>query len=244
MREENVKKAHTKHVFSNPNKQWAITIIIFIVLYTFFMWYHAVRGKPYSIFTTEKCIAIAVVFCIGFALALGPLSRFSKSFQKALPYRRSLGLTAAFMSVLHVLLVIFYLPYKFPDKYSKSFLLSWFFSNWLTTLMGILILVLLLIIAFHSFPGGVKKLGRRKWMILQKLSYLVMLFLVIHLLSLGKVPGWIEWWRTFNQPFPPGAFTTTTFCVLVLLLKVVDLIVHGDSLAGEAQEKDITADEA
>ena len=66
----------------------------------------------------------------------------------------------------------------------------------------------------------------------------------IHLLSLGKVPGWIEWWKTFNQPFPPGAFTTTTFCVLVLMLKVVDLIVHGDSLAGETREKDITAAKA
>jgi len=42
---------------------------MFMAIYTFFMWYHKVRGKDYSWFTTEKCIAIASVFYIGLALA-------------------------------------------------------------------------------------------------------------------------------------------------------------------------------
>jgi len=233
-----MKKAQTRHVFANTLKQWLATVAVLAALYAFFMWYHAVRGKTYSWFTTEKCVAIASVFCFGFALALGPLSRFFPAWRKALPYRRSLGLTAAYSSVIHVLLCVLYLPGRFPDKFTPG----WFADHWLTTVMGAVGLVLLLAIAVSSYPAVVKKLGTRKWMILQKLSYLLMLVMVVHLLSLGKVPGWIEWLRTYNKPLPPGAFTTTTFCVLVLLLKAVDLIVHGDSLGRETQDSD-TADD-
>lgn len=227
-----MKKAQTRHVFSNTGEQWIITAVVFVILYAFFMWYHAVRGKPYSWFTTEKCVAIASVFCLGFALALGPLSRFAAAFRNALPYRRSFGLLAAYCTIMHVLLCVLYLPRKFPDKFT----LAWFTSHWLTTVMGVVGLVLFLTIAVSSYPSNVKRLGKRKWMILQKFSYLLALMVVVHLLSLGKAPGWIKWLQTFDKPLPPGAFTTTVFCVLVLLLKAVDLIVHGDSLVGETQE--------
>ncbi len=223
-----MKRPQARHVLSNTLRQWLVSASVFVALYFFFMWYHKVRGKDYSWFTTEKCIAIASVFCLGLALAIGPLSRFGRGFRKALPYRRSLGLTAAWMAVPHVLLSLFYLPFRFPDKYSGA---GWYLSHWLTTAMGAMVLILLLAIALCSFPRAMKKLGKRKWMILQKLAYLVLILLVVHLLSLGKVPGWIKWLKTFDEPLPPGAFTTTAFCVLVLLLKVVDLIVHGDTLA-------------
>jgi len=205
-----------------------VAALVFLVIYAFFMWYHKVRGKDYSWFTTEKCTAIASLFCVGLALALGPLSRFVGAAGRLLPYRRSLGLTGAWMSVPHVLMCIFYLPFALPDKFPGR----WYLDHWLTVVAGVAALVLLLTIAVYSFPRGFKKLGKRKWQILQKCSYLVLLVLVVHLLSLGKVPGWIKWLKTFDKPVPPGAFTTTAFCVLVGLLKVVDLLAHGDSLAG------------
>ena len=89
-----------------------------------------------------------------------------------------------------------------------------------------------MVIVRYSFPGGIRKLGKRKWMILQKLSYLLMVMVVLHLLSMGKIPkNWIAWLETRNWPLPPGSFATMCLCVPVLLLKVVDLIAHGDSLA-------------
>lgn len=223
-----MKKAKAHHVLANSARQWAVSALVFLVIYVLFMWYHKLRGKDYSWFTTEKCIAIASVFCLGLALALGPLSRFVRGWAKVLPYRRSLGLTGAWMSVLHVLLCIFYLPFAFPGKFPGR----WYLDHWLTIAMGVVALTLLLTIAVHSFPRGMKKLGRGKWLILQKCSYLVLFVLVVHLLSMGKVPGWINWLKTFDKPVPPGAFTTTAFCVLVGLLKVVDVLAHGDTLAG------------
>jgi hypothetical protein len=56
--------------------------------------------------------------------------------------------------------------------------------------------------------------------------------IALHLLSMGKIPkNWIVWLETRNYPLPPGSFASMSFLVLVLLIKVVDLFVHGDSLA-------------
>jgi DMSO/TMAO reductase YedYZ heme-binding membrane subunit len=236
-----MKIAKTRHVFSNKTLQWIITWLIYLAFFFFFIWYHDVRGKPFSLFTTEKCTAIASLYCLGLALLLGPLSRFSSTFNKLLPYRRTLGITAAFMTIPHALLVIFYLPVKFPEKYSEEYFLSWFAAHWFTIVMGFLIFILFLVIALFSFKNGIQKLGKRKWMILQKLSYLVLVMIALHLLSMGKIPGnWIKWLETRNYPLPPGSFASMCMCFLVLVFKIVDLLVHGDSLARQpAAEENI-----
>ncbi|MFC1737099.1 ferric reductase-like transmembrane domain-containing protein [Candidatus Hydrogenedentota bacterium] len=234
-----MKAAKTRHVFSNNGLQWAISGTIYLTLFFFFIWYHDVRGKPFTLFTTEKCTAIASVYCLAMALALGPLSRFWSNFGKFLPYRRTLGMTAAFMSIPHVILVFAYLPVKFPEKYSVDYPLSWFVGHWFTIIMGFLSLVLFLMMALYSFPGGIQKLGQRKWLILQKFAYLVMIMVVLHLLSMGKIPkNWIAWIETRDKPLPPGSFPTMVVCLGALFLKVVDLLVHGDSLALKPDESD------
>ena len=151
-----MKIAKTRHVFSNKRVQWIITWLIYLAFFFFFIWYHDVRGKPFSLFTTEKCTAIASVYCLGLALLLGPLSRFNSGFDKLLPYRRTMGLTAAFMTIPHALLVLFYLPFKFPKKYSEEYLLSWFVGHWFTIVMGFLIFILFMVIAGYSFKNGIQ----------------------------------------------------------------------------------------
>lgn len=236
-----MKVAKTRHVFSNKTLHWIITGFIYLAFFAFFIWYHDVRGKSFSLWTTEKCTAIASVYCLGLALSLGPLSRFFSSFDRLLPYRRTLGLTAALMTIPHFLLVIFYLPFKFPEKYSEEYFLSWFVAHWFTIVMGILTFTLFMVIVRYSFPSGIRKLGKRKWMILQKFSNLLMVMVVLHLLSMGKIPkNWIAWLETRDWPLPPGSFATMCLCVSVLLLKVVDLIVHGDSLARQPAAKENT----
>ena len=234
-----MKAAKTRHVFSNQTPQWVITAVIYLAFFFFFIWYHDVRAKPFTLFTTEKCTAIASAYCLALALALGPLSRFFASFNGLLPYRRTLGLTAAFMTIPHVILVFIYLPLKFPEKYSVDYCMSWFVDHWFTIVMGFLTFVLFMVIVVYSYPSGIRKLGKRKWMILQKLAYLVMIFIVLHLLSMGKIPkNWIAWLETHNHPVPPGSFPTMMGCLFPLVLKVADLIAHGDSLvAGPSEEE-------
>jgi hypothetical protein len=66
--------------------------------------------------------------------------------------------------------------------------------------------------------------------------------IVLHLLSMGKIPkNWIVWLETRNYPLPPGSFASMSLCVSVLLFKVIDLFVHGDSLAGQPAGQENTA---
>jgi len=232
-----MKLAKTRHVFSNKPAHWAVTGAIYLVFFFFFIWYHDVRGKPFTLFTTEKCTAIASAYCLALALSLGPLSRFFSSFDKFLPYRRTLGITAALMTIPHVILVLVYLPLMDRDKYSADYFMSWFVDYWFTIVMGILTFVLFIVIAVYSWPSGIRKLGKHKWMILQKFAYLVMIFIVLHLLSMGKIPkNWIKWLETRDWPVPPGSFPTMMGCLIPLVLKATDLIAHGDSLAGKPSE--------
>jgi hypothetical protein len=146
------------------------------------------------------------------------------------------------MTIPHALLVIFYLPYKFPDKYSSEYFLSWFVAHWFTIVMGFLIFVLFMVIARYSFPSGIKKLGKRKWMVLQKFSYLVLVMIMLHLLSMGKIPkNWINWLETRNYPLPPGSFASMCMCFLVVIFKIVDLFVHGDSLSSQSAGQENTS---
>ena len=143
------------------------------------------------------------------------------------------------MTIPHVILVIVYLPMKFPEKYSADYFMSWYVDYWFTIVMGILTFILFIVIAVYSYPSGIRKLGKHKWMILQKLAYLVMIFVVLHLLSMGKIPkNWIAWLKDRNHPLPPGSFPTMMGCLIPLVLKVADLIVHGDSLAGKPGEEE------
>ncbi len=120
-----MKAAKTRHTFSNQTSEWIITGVIYLVFFFFFIWYHDVRAKPFTLFTTEKCTAIASAYCLALALVLGPLSRFFPNCDRFLPYRRTLGLTAAFMTIPHIILVFIYLPLKFPEKYSADYTMSW-----------------------------------------------------------------------------------------------------------------------
>ena len=143
------------------------------------------------------------------------------------------------MSIAHVILVFIYLPLKFPEKYSVDYPLNWFVDHWFTVVMGFMNFVLLMVIVVYFYPSRIRKLGKHKWMILQKSAYMVMVMVVLHLLSMGKIPkNWIAWIETRDQPLPPGSFPTMVACLAALLLKVLDVITHGDSLAVEQKKEE------
>lgn len=206
----------SEHVTENTAAQWVVSGLIYLGVFAFFMWYHFVRGKPYSLFTANKCIAIAAAFSIGLSLSLGPLSRFFEPVARALPYRRTLGLTGAYMIVLHPVLSALLLRKKFP--------LEWYGDHWLSVVFCVPALALLLVIALHSYPSAVERLGEKRWLSLQRLAWLALALVLSHILFLGKMPGWIKWLRILDKPLPPGAFTTACFCLLVLLLKGAEVV--------------------
>jgi DMSO/TMAO reductase YedYZ heme-binding membrane subunit len=183
------------------------------------MWYHAVRGRPYSLFVANKCAGIAAVFLIGFALALGPVARQWKRWQGWLPHRRSLGLLGAYASIPHALVSLFGAGILgFPKD--GQFDWAWHVAHWPCGLFGALTLTVLVLIVSQSYPGGLNRLGRERWRQLQQFNWLVLILVLAHLLFKGTVMNWIKWLQTFDKPFPPGAMTTAGFIVVVLILKL------------------------
>lgn len=209
------------HVTRNTARQWAGATVLYALLFWFFMWYHAVRGRPYSLFVANKCVGIAAAFLIGFALSLGPLARRWKWWQQWLPHRRSLGLFGVYAGVVHALVSLFGSNILgFPQD--GQFNLAWYLEHWPCGVLGFLALALLLAIASYSYPDGLRRLGADRWLRLQALSWLVLPLLLGHLIFKGTTAKWIAWLQTFDKPFPPGAMTTALFLVAVLLLGAVD----------------------
>ena len=213
-----------RHVLRNSIVQWLAAAGVNVVIFAFFMWYHAVRGKPCSLFVANKCIAIASVFSIGISLSLGPISRFFAGAAGVLPHRRTFGVFGAFLIPLHVVLSLFF--FRGP----------WYREHWMAAVFGVVALSLLLAIAVSSYPSVFKLLGKQVWLPLQRLVWVVWILVLGHLLLLGKAPGWIKWLRTFDKPLPPGAFTTSLFCTLVLLLKLLDICCHRRGKAKDVPE--------
>lgn len=207
-----VRRPGPEYVLSNTVGQWATALALWSGWFAFFMWYHKVRGKDYSLFTANKCVAIASALCIASALAIGPLGRLSPALDRLRPLRRALGLVGAFLCVPHVLMTLLALPEKLPR--------SLYWEHPLILPTGIPALALLSAIAAASFPPVARRLGGRRWRRLQKAAPVVGLLVLAHLLSLGKAPGWLEWLKTFDKPLPPGALTTSTIYLLVFVLRL------------------------
>jgi len=179
------------------------------------MWeYHRWRGGPYSLFTANKAIAIASSLLFSFSLALGPLQRLTGKFHTAICLRRTLGVTAATFMVLHVVLSVFFV---------KKFDLSYYSQNRLSIVFGAIAFLGFLLLWATSYRWAPERLGQDKWKSLQTTGYFFLALIVLHIVVLGKIPNWILWFKTFNQPVPPGTMIPSVIAALVILLKIVDL---------------------
>ena len=222
MKEQTSEATAFQHVVRNNLRQWVVAGVLFTAVFWFFMWYHVVRGRVYDLFVANKCVAIAAAILIGMSLALGPLSRRWSGWRRWLPLRRSLGLLGAYASVLHVLVSLWgWAPLNFPKD--GQFTWAWYVAHWPCLVFGVLTLAALMAIASQSYPGGLQRLGQQRWLSLQKVNWLVLVLIVSHLVFKGSFPKWILWLQTFDKPFPPGAFTTSLFLLLVLALKLTDM---------------------
>ena len=206
------------HVLANTAGQWIAAGLIYVALAGAALGYHLVRCNPASCFTANKCLGIASVLAIACALAIGPLSRLSRGrLAGLLPLRRSLGVTGALATVVHVGLSLFAFPEKFP--------MTWYVAHWPSIAVACLGEAVLALLVVYSWPRGLRQLGPALWLRLHKLSWLALGLATGHILLLGKMPGWVKWFHTFDQPLPPGALTTSALLLCAFALKGLDMVV-------------------
>lgn len=207
------------HVLANTMAQWIAAGLIYAALAGAAFGYHLVRCNPASCFTANKCVGIASILAIACALAIGPLSRLSRGrLAGLLPLRRSLGVTGALATLVHVGLSLAAFPEKFP--------LTWYVAHWPSIVVACLGEAVLALLVVYSWPRGLRKLGPALWLLLHKLSWLALGLALGHVLLLGKMPGWVKWFQTFDQPLPPGALTTSVLLLCAFALKGLDMVVE------------------
>jgi len=126
-------------------------------------------------------------FFLAVVLLIGPLLCLSqkKFFAKIMPYRRDMGVLSFLFALIHVL-----------SAYSNYF--AWNFSIIsaylsavgevsLAVYAGVIAFIVLLAISLTSNKPVRKKLGTKKWKTIQRLSYIVAILIVLHVVSFGSV---------------------------------------------------------
>jgi DMSO/TMAO reductase YedYZ heme-binding membrane subunit len=213
---ENAFAPGDRHVFSNTAAQWLSAGVIYAALFAAALEYHLLRANPLSWFTANKCLAIAALVSVALALAIGPLCRLTRQRLAGLmPWRRTLGVLGAAATIPHVALSLLAFPDKFPW--------AWYAARWPSIALAGLSVAVLAVLVGYSWPRGFRQLGPQLWLRLHKLSWLALMLALGHVMLLGKVPGWIKWFHTFDKPLPPGALTTSAIVLCVLALKALDM---------------------
>lgn len=200
-------------VIINKRWEWAISFALYAVLFLLMWEYHRWRGKPYSLFTANKALAITSSLLISSSIALGPLTRLMGKSNKALRLRRPLGVTATVFMVLHVIASLFLLE-KFDLVYYKQY--------WLSLIFGVIALAGFLLLWVTSYKWALKQLKQQRWKALHKMGYIFLALMILHIVAHGKIPNWINWCKTFDQPVPPGTIIPSLFAAMAILLKLID----------------------
>jgi DMSO/TMAO reductase YedYZ heme-binding membrane subunit len=212
-------------VMTNKSWEWMTSFAMCLALFVFMLEYHRWRGKPYSLFTANKAMAIASVVSIAFALSFGPIYRLTAKFRKSMRVRRPLGITGVAMAILHVLLTLCFIP-KFNFDYYKAHAGE--------VIVGMVAFAGFLVLMATSFRWALKRLGRMKWKIIQKFGYVFLILVLLHAIILtGKVWNWPKWFSQMKEPVPPGSFAIFVLCLPAFLLKGADMLVQRNRRSGK-----------
>jgi DMSO/TMAO reductase YedYZ heme-binding membrane subunit len=215
-----VTKTLSEHPITMYNKrwEWVFSLLLYAGIFLFMWKYHRWRDRPYSLFTANKALAIASSLLFSFSLALGPLCRLTGKLHRSLRLRRPLGVTASVFIVLHVFISLCVIE-KFDMEYYRQ--------HWLSLVFCTVLLIGFLLLSATSYKWALRKLGPGRWKALHFTGYFFLAFVILHILAHGKFPNWIQWFRTFNQPVPPGTMVPSFFAAIAILLKVIDRAVSG-----------------
>ena len=175
------------HHFNSVLRHWVrgirfyLGLAILYITITVWLWVErAYTGSSlYGIRAEEAYAWLATVFLIA-ALGIGPVYHVFRNLagkRIAFESRRLLGIGAAWFASLHVLIAYgslfrFSNPLSLPGTYQRSFLL------------GSLVWLILLVMAFTSCNAAMRKLGVW-WFRIHRLVYLAAVVIILHAFKIG-----------------------------------------------------------
>jgi len=195
--------------------EWALAFVYCAAFGGFMLVYHDLwRNKTYSLGTFNEAMALAGLWGLASALALGPVYRLTGRGYDLCRLRRPLGILGALLGIAHGLVTLLVLNGTYDWAYYAKHL------DCLT--LGIAAALLLAALAVTSTQAAVQRLGDERWTRFQKWGWVALAVVAVHFLILGKPTAWWKWYQTRDLPAPPGTFVVTVVAVLALILKAAD----------------------
>ncbi len=208
-------------------KHTVASIIILIIIFTYaIIRYHILRGVPWDnfpLYISNKAISLASLVFIAISYMLGSLAKFIPNvFVKALPSRKFFGLLGFGLAAVHALIsAIIFSPAYYGRFFAENGKLN--LNGELILAFGILAFFTFLIVAITSLPSIAEKLDNKEWLAMQRLGYLGLIFLLLHVFILGR-RGWLipDAWRAGMMPISLVAAIVITF---TLVLKITAILI-------------------
>tara|TARA_Y100000310_G_C20506686_1_gene726739 strand:+ start:207 stop:908 length:702 start_codon:yes stop_codon:yes gene_type:complete len=208
---------------SKSVRRWTVAFLWGISIFLLILYYHYVRRgeiNPFAstiyldpLYLANKAFASGSVVMIAISLFLGPLARFFPWLSSCVCYRKEIGLMGFFMAVVHTYISLFLLEAWFPY--------DWYLTNRLAVMMGYLALVLFLVISITSLDKIAFKLGYKRWKFIQRLAYLGLFFVVLHIIFQKKTySSWLQWFQTFDPVLPPASLVISIIILVVFVMRV------------------------
>jgi DMSO/TMAO reductase YedYZ heme-binding membrane subunit len=196
---------------------WAVIFFVLLSLLLYF------RRFDYNLYIANKAIASSAVILIGMSFLISSLERFwPDTWARKCYMQKYFGIVGFGVAVLHVIITFILLS---PEQYSKIYTDAGtlnLIGQW-SLLLGTLALFIFAVVAIASLPSVARSMSKRKWKIIEKLGYLALLFISIHLFLL-KWNGWINLDNWLNG-LPPGSLVPFVFIVIVFVMKFFEMMV-------------------
>ncbi len=203
------------------NKYIKATISSLIIFFLLSSYLYLRRGY-FDLYITNKVFAGTSLIVLASVLLIGSLGRLYNLFDPWLVYRKHLGIISFILALLHGVISLLFLPGRFA--------LNYFLTNYVTTGLGLISLIILGYLFYISFEKFIGNLDRQKWWSYQVLGSRIAGVLIFLHLVLMKYPGWITWYQNGGsdelvRPFmPPASILAGAFGLFVILVRIFELI--------------------
>jgi DMSO/TMAO reductase YedYZ heme-binding membrane subunit len=149
---------------------------------------------------------------VDLSFAVSGLNYFWGIGRSKLGYRKMVGVTGFFVSLVHASIA--------SNLFAGSFLLIVYIINnpiaGIPALLAILIMTMMVIVSNGKLP---QRLGALLWRRLLRVGYVAIGFIIIHA-TLLSYSEWIPWFKTFKPILPPLSLLAFLFSVFTILLRI------------------------
>lgn len=194
------------------------------------------RGRPLSLYSFNKGSALTAMWLVLLVIAIGSLCR-TTTLARPMRYRRTLGICAALLMSVHMVLSLFGLP----DRYDWGY----YAAKWESLLYGLAAAIGFLLLWLTSYQVMFRRMGRTSWKKLHNAMYILLALGLLHVCHQGKPLCWLDWLEgTQTQScvrgdrIPPLSFILFLSLILVSVIRLLEPVARRPEWVDDRNDND------